>query len=282
MNQELLEAAKGYLSQGLNVIPTIGKVPALKTWGEFQTRFVNKDDLRGWESAANATGLAAITGKLSGIVVVDIDDLNRLHEFEWPETVQARTGRGIHLYFAYPEGECIKSMTGLVSGVDVKADGGLATLPPSMHFATGKRYEWVVPFSRYELAPLPEWIIEELREKPRVAVRQQITVGGIKMHKRVGNPLSKSYVPHRMIEEARLYPIDELAENFMDLKRSGNDRLVGLCPLHDEKTPSFTLYLNSNSFYCFGCNKHGDVISLLQELTEFSFGEAVRNLYERD
>jgi len=271
------------LAQGLNVIPTIGKVPALKTWSEFQTRFATNQDLHGWQYAANATGLAVVTGKLSGVVVVDIDDLNKLHEFEWPETVKARTGRGIHLYFAYPDVEHIKSMSGLVSGVDVKADGGLATLPPSEHFATGKKYEWVVPFSRYGLAPLPEWIIEELSEKPRPVVeRKQATVGGIKMHKRVGNPLSKNYVPHRMIEEARLFPIDELAEDFMDLKRGGNNRLVGLCPLHDEKTASFTLYLNSNSFYCFGCNKHGDVISLLQELSDFSFGEAVRNLYERD
>jgi hypothetical protein len=283
MKYELLEAAKDYLAQGLNVIPTMGKIPALSTWTEFQHRFVNQNDLQSWGSVNSATGLAAVTGKLSGIVVVDIDDLEKLNEFEWPETVKARTGRGVHLYFFYPPKENIKSLSGLVHGVDIKADGGLATLPPSMHLATGKCYEWIVPFSRYALAPLPEWIVEELKEKsrPETRTRQSITNNGVKIHRRVGNPLAKNYVPHQMIEQARLFPIDEVAEDFTNLKKGGHNRLVGLCPLHDEHTASFTVYLNTNTFYCFGCSKHGDAITLLQLLKDYSFGEAVRNLYGR-
>lgn len=77
------------------------------------------------------------------------------------------------------------------------------------------------------------------------------------------------------IERIKSIPIEEVLN--IKFRRSGN-KLFGLCPLHKEKTPSFYIYQKSNSFYCFGCQKGGDIINLIQLLYSYSFVEAVRHL----
>lgn len=62
------------------------------------------------------------------------------------------------------------------------------------------------------------------------------------------------------------------------LKNGGSGRLVGLCPLHGEKTPSFTVYTGKNSFYCFGCGAGGDAAEFLMKLHGIEFPEALRRL----
>lgn len=64
---------------------------------------------------------------------------------------------------------------------------------------------------------------------------------------------------------------------YVSLKKRGND-LVGLCPFHGEKTPSFHVHPDRGFFKCFGCGVGGDVITFLQKLENVSFGDAVRML----
>jgi DNA primase len=64
---------------------------------------------------------------------------------------------------------------------------------------------------------------------------------------------------------------------FVPLKKRGND-LVGLCPFHSEKTPSFHVHPDREFFKCFGCGVGGDVITFVQKLENVSFGDAVRSL----
>lgn len=61
-------------------------------------------------------------------------------------------------------------------------------------------------------------------------------------------------------------------------KMRGGGRLKYCCPLHEEKDPSFTVYERNNSWFCFGCNKGGDVINLIKELENCDFKEAVKIL----
>ena len=75
-------------------------------------------------------------------------------------------------------------------------------------------------------------------------------------------------------ETALKVPIEMLCRQ--KLKRSGRS-LVGLCPLHNEKTPSFYIY-HDNRFYCYGCQKNGDVIDFVRELYHISFKTAVKLL----
>ena len=64
------------------------------------------------------------------------------------------------------------------------------------------------------------------------------------------------------------------------LKRRGRN-LVGLCPFHGEKTPSFNLYPENSSFYCFGCGAGGDVITFIKRIENLSYMDAVRFLADR-
>ena len=64
------------------------------------------------------------------------------------------------------------------------------------------------------------------------------------------------------------------------LRRSGA-RYTGLCPFHDEKTPSFSVNPQDKLFYCFGCGKGGDLITFVRETEQLDFAEAVEWLAER-
>lgn len=77
------------------------------------------------------------------------------------------------------------------------------------------------------------------------------------------------------IEKAKKNPIQSFYNGRL---RQNASRLVGLCPLHQEKTPSFNIYIDNNTFHCFGCQAHGDAISFIQETKNLSFPEAVRYL----
>lgn len=74
--------------------------------------------------------------------------------------------------------------------------------------------------------------------------------------------------------------IVELVREYVELKRSGNS-FAGLCPFHNEKTPSFYVNPGKQLFKCFGCQKGGSAFSFVQALEGWSFPEAVRALAER-
>ena len=72
----------------------------------------------------------------------------------------------------------------------------------------------------------------------------------------------------------------EIAAPYVNLRRSGRN-LVGLCPFHSEKTPSFHIYPDNDSFYCFGCGAGGDVITFIRRLENLDYIEAVKFLADR-
>ena len=88
-------------------------------------------------------------------------------------------------------------------------------------------------------------------------------------------------IPHEYIEELnRRTDIVDLVGSYVQLKRKG--RLYGgLCPFHSEKTPSFYVYPDTQSFYCFGCGAGGDAISFAKKINSIDYGEAVKMLAAR-
>ena len=79
-------------------------------------------------------------------------------------------------------------------------------------------------------------------------------------------------------EKAR---IDEVVGDYVQLKRAGADSLKGLCPFHDEKSPSFHVRPNHGQFHCFGCAEGGDVYAFIQKIEHVGFVEAVELLADR-
>ena len=71
--------------------------------------------------------------------------------------------------------------------------------------------------------------------------------------------------------------IEQVISSYVNLKRRGKT-LVGLCPFHNEKTPSFTVYPDTRSFYCFGCGAGGDVISFVRRIDNLDYIEAVKSV----
>lgn len=74
--------------------------------------------------------------------------------------------------------------------------------------------------------------------------------------------------------------IEEFIGGYVALKRRG--RLSkGLCPFHSEKTPSFTVYEDTQSFYCFGCGKGGDIITFTRDIENLDYIDAVKLLADK-
>lgn len=82
------------------------------------------------------------------------------------------------------------------------------------------------------------------------------------------------------IETAKSNSIEEIARDKLELKKVGGN-FVCLCPFHEERTPSFYLYPETNRFYCFGCQAKGDIIDLTKELYCLDFKEAVEFLQNK-
>ena len=74
--------------------------------------------------------------------------------------------------------------------------------------------------------------------------------------------------------------IESVLSSYISLKRRGSN-LVGLCPFHNEKTPSFTVYAEKGNYHCFGCGAGGDVITFIRQIENLDYIEAVKFLADR-
>ena len=89
-------------------------------------------------------------------------------------------------------------------------------------------------------------------------------------------------IPQSVIEDIRSRcDIVDVIGSFVQLKRSGSSSFKGLCPFHNEKTPSFHVNAARQSYHCFGCGKGGDVFSFLMEKEGMTFPDAVHALASR-
>jgi hypothetical protein len=166
-----LKAALSYRARGWSVVPAAerGKRPIVR-WQPFQDSPPDEADLRKWFARWPDANLAVVTGAVSGLVVLDVDrghggddSLAALEERHGglPATVEATTGSGgRHIYFAHP-GHEVRNRTGLADGLDLRGDGGVIVVPPSIH-PSGKPYRWRAGHAPGEipLAPLPVWLLQ--------------------------------------------------------------------------------------------------------------------------
>ena len=76
-------------------------------------------------------------------------------------------------------------------------------------------------------------------------------------------------------------PIDEVVGDYVQLKNAGGGQKKGLCPFHDEKSPSFHVTPSKGFYHCFGCQVGGDVIAFIMKLEHLTFMETVERLADR-
>ena len=73
-------------------------------------------------------------------------------------------------------------------------------------------------------------------------------------------------------------PIDAVVSEYLQLRNAGGGNLKGLCPFHDEKSPSFQVSPSKGLFHCFGCQEGGDTLDFVMKVDHLSFSEAVERL----
>src|SRR5260221_5294031 len=75
--------------------------------------------------------------------------------------------------------------------------------------------------------------------------------------------------------------IVRIGGDYVKLKKAGAQNYSGLCPFHDEKTPSFSVHATHQFFHCFGCGVSGDVFTFVQKIENVTFPEAVRAVAQK-
>jgi DNA primase len=76
----------------------------------------------------------------------------------------------------------------------------------------------------------------------------------------------------------KLARIEDVVSEYITLIPIAKNRLRGLCPFHDDSNPSFTVYIDTQSFYCFGCGIGGNVINFLKKIKNIDSAQAIREL----
>ena len=88
-------------------------------------------------------------------------------------------------------------------------------------------------------------------------------------------------IPESKIEEVRTSAsVVDVVSEFVQLRKRGKN-YIGLCPFHNEKTPSFTVSEEKQIFHCFGCHTGGNVFKFLMEFQKISFVESVQQLADQ-
>lgn len=159
----------GVCSCGKTDCTSVGKHPRIPDWPNKASN--DPRQAKGWWIRWPQANVAVVTGRRSGLVVVDVDDkdagsgslsLRRLEAEHQPlpATLTVVTGNGRHHYYQHPKITDVKCSTGkLGAGLDVRGDGGYVVAPPSVH-ANGRTYQWTDDGA--EIAQAPHWLLDLL------------------------------------------------------------------------------------------------------------------------
>lgn len=153
---ELLEWALKYHKHGFSVIPVSRNKIPLVNWKDYQDKRADEVQIREWFDKPEPPNIGIVTGKISGITVVDVEKGGKWTDF--PSTMMCATGGGgVHLYYVYAEG--VGNSARIRELTDIRGNGGFVVAPPSLH-SSGVKYEWTrkegrqpFPFSMFNLKP---------------------------------------------------------------------------------------------------------------------------------
>lgn len=130
----VLDTALHYLRRGWSVIPINpeSKRP-LVAWTQFQSRLASTAEVRQWYAEWPDAGVGIVTGRVSGLVVVDFDGQAAVDRLgDWPATYEVQTPRGVHRYYLLaPEERALTGVSLFGQGVDVRGEGGYVIAPPT-------------------------------------------------------------------------------------------------------------------------------------------------------
>jgi hypothetical protein len=155
----MFEEAKKLIALGWCVLPCSGKRKnPYPSWKEYQNKKATIEEWEKWSNDIDITGIALITGEISGIVVVDFDDRAKSEGFMSEIVSETRSG-GLHFFYKYSE-KLRNTVRVDGSPVDFRGDGGLVIIPPSVACdSKGKnpgQYTWMLPPTEESIKHLEE------------------------------------------------------------------------------------------------------------------------------
>lgn len=177
------DAFKYFEVWGFSVIP-VGKDkrPLLSSWKEFQTRKATEAELKSWWTKWPEANIGIVTGKISGITVVDVDLHKGANRNSFPQTYTVETGnKGLQLYYKYHPGLSV-SANGYpdLPHVDIRSDGGFVVAPPSITdymengIKKGGPYEVIMPG---DFSSFPAHLFKETKKKNKLADLVSVSKG---------------------------------------------------------------------------------------------------------
>ena len=175
--------AAEYVDYGWSILPVKPeeKRPYMTNWLSYTKTKASRQTVDNWFRSLSGAGVGVVTGKISNIIVLDVESTcpTPIEEIlkRYPTRMISRSGSGgYHLFYQYPTSvPHVSNRVRIFEGADRRADGGFIVLPPTMHPTSGKRYEWVqkgplgaFPMGLLDLRAQPTgqnegWITEALR-----------------------------------------------------------------------------------------------------------------------
>lgn len=182
----LTKALQYVLVSGYSIIP-VGKDkrPLLASWKEYQDRLPTEDEIKEWYTKWPAANIGIVTGKVSGITVVDVDSYkeNTATVAKFPKTLTVKTGNGgFHLYYEYTPGLTVSANAySDLPGVDIRSDGGFVVAPPSVtaYLKNGTKSGGEYSFVGYDpIVPFPTNLISPKKVKRTLSSTIGVATGG--------------------------------------------------------------------------------------------------------
>jgi hypothetical protein len=151
-----------YLKYGYSLIPVDKEKKPCVYWKKYQYKRATVNDILKWHSQFDTLNIGIVTGHISQLAVIDVDDLSLLPELkgkipEITKTTRVKTNRGYHFYF-YLNGNQVKSTNRLFGkNLELKSNGSYIIAPPSI--IKNHRYTYEVPLSK--MLPIPEKLLKK-------------------------------------------------------------------------------------------------------------------------
>jgi hypothetical protein len=232
----MLDVALAYRAFGCSVLPTIpgSKKPAV-LWKEFQSRRASETEIREWYRVKPRAGVIIVCGRVSGIIVGDIDprnggDLELAKRFTGP-LAETPSG-GLHGYFA----DHAPKVPALLPGVDLQGERSYVVAPPTVR--VDGRYRWLPgrALGEVPLPPLPAFLRQLVLERDYERTRSRSRHDG-----------SASEAPR---------DVGEILRRLDAVRRAGAGWLAR-CPAHEDREPSLSIGIGQDGkvlLHCFaGC-----------------------------
>lgn len=269
----LASAALVYASHGWPVFPLIPKDKRPLTTDGFKSATSDRDAVLAWWDQWPEANIGLATGITFDVLDVDgevgrntlqmvLDSLGVSYRHTGPVAV---TGKGWHYYFA-PTGRGnranIRGDAETKTNLDFRGLGGYVVAPPSLH-PLGHRYTWnPTRAPREPLPTAPEWLDRLLGDDLPTAPRKPVLNRSPYLDLVEKGLIPKDQLPRQIQARRERRDILEVAAE-LGLQVRGRGRVWKTnCIYHNDPDPSLALYTDTNTFYCYGCEAHGDSYDL--------------------